>query len=439
MEELMFRRSSLLVVVCVACLVVAGCGGGGGGGGDQKGSSKNATLEVWLGGILATATPGTPFRKWVDEQTRLFKSQNPGVKVHVTLLPSDNGQLAAKVQAAFTARSVPDVMMLYAGAYTTAYQSGLAELNKYITPSFYGSLTGWPLGCVNFDCKDGKGQIIGVPFDVATFAVYYNKALFRKAGLTAPAKTYNELYQQCAALKAKGILPMVYGDQEGYATSNMLTSNLVSYLGPGDLGKLLNRQLKFSDPQVSQALAAVDGLRTHGCVNDDHASMPQLNSYNKFAAGDAAMVEGYAQNLPQLKEALGSKLGVTVMPVSGTGPWKDRQAANAGENWVIPKGAKNADLAWKWIALAAGAKMQLLQVKYLGAPPANREAAGHIEDPFVKFFADATSDPALPELDQAIPNRVALTMYRELSQQFSGAPLAKTMNAIDQAYEQSAP
>lgn len=403
---------------------------------------KSQTLQVWLGGILTTSTPGTPFRKWVDTQDKLFEKQNPGTKVQITLLPADNGQLAAKVEAAFTAHSVPDVMMLYAGAYTTAYQPGLMRLNKYVdaTPGFYKSFVPmtWNFACTNFDCQNGKGYIMGVPFDLGGFVMFYNKALFKKAGLTHPASTFAGLYKQCALIKSKGILPMIYGDRDGYATSNMLTSDLISYFRPGDLQRLLAQKLHFNSPPFISSLNAITGLKAHGCVNSDASSLGQLNSDNKFAAGGAAMVEGQPQNLPQFVGALGKKVGVWPMPVSGHGPWAKKQAGNAIDNWVIPSGAKNASLAWKYIQLATSKSMQLLEVPEVGSPPSNLAAAKSVNDPYVRYFAKLTGQAEIPELDQAVPNQVALVFYRYLNQAFSGASSpSSAMTHVDQTMAQA--
>jgi ABC-type glycerol-3-phosphate transport system substrate-binding protein len=403
---------------------------------------SKTTLQVWLGGILTTSTPGTPFRKWVDAQTKLFKRRNPGVNVQITLLPADNGQLAAKVEAAFTAHSVPDVMMLYAGAYTTAYDPGLTQLNSYVnsTPGFYKSFvpSTWNFACRDFNCENGKGYIMGVPFDLGGFVMFYNKALFKKAGLTHPASTYTGLYKQCGVMKSKGILPIIYGDRDGYATSNMLTSDLVSYFHPGDLQKLLARKIKFNSSDFLSSLHAITGLKSHGCVNSDASSFGQLNSDNKFAAGGAAMVEGQPQNLPQFVGALGKNVGVWPMPVSGKGPWAKKQAGNAIDNWVIPKGAKNSALAWKWIRLATSKSMQLLEVPDLGSPPATLAAAKSVKDPYVRYFAHLTAQAEIPELDQAVPNQVALVFYRYLNQAFSGASSSSSaMSHVDQTMAQA--
>ena len=44
-----------------------------------------------------------------------------------------------------------------------------------------------------------EGQVIGY---------FYNKDLFKQAGITEPAKTWDEFFQQCDKLKAAGITPL---------------------------------------------------------------------------------------------------------------------------------------------------------------------------------------------------------------------------------------
>ena len=136
-----------------------------------------------------------------------FKAANPGSDVKITLLPSNNDQLAAQVQAAFASKKVPDAMMLYSGAYTTAYEGGLRRINDYVqnTPGMYDAMSLWEGACVNFDCKDGSGEIVGVPVDQYMFVLWYRKDLLEKAGITEPPKTMDEFYAACDKLNAAGI------------------------------------------------------------------------------------------------------------------------------------------------------------------------------------------------------------------------------------------
>jgi ABC-type glycerol-3-phosphate transport system substrate-binding protein len=90
------------------------------------------------GRVLTTSTPGSAYRNWVDNVITRFQSKYPGTKVEVTLLPANNDQLAAKVESAFASHSVPDVMMLYSGAYTArSGRSGWAVRwgSSFVTPS----------------------------------------------------------------------------------------------------------------------------------------------------------------------------------------------------------------------------------------------------------------------------------------------------------------
>ncbi len=100
------------LIVTVLALFVAACGGD-----DEESSTdesdsggavakaKPGTLELWVGGNFAGATPGTPYREWLDSQIDRFKTENKGSDVKITLLSTDNEQVAAKLQAAFQAQA----------------------------------------------------------------------------------------------------------------------------------------------------------------------------------------------------------------------------------------------------------------------------------------------------------------------------------------------
>ena len=381
-----------------------------------------STLEVWLGGILTTATPGSTFRTYVDEQVARFEAANPGTKVNLTLLPANNDQLAAQVQAAFAAGEVPDVMMLYSGSYTLAYEDALLPLNDYIdaTPGFFDEMGGWDASCANLACDGGAGTIFAVPADVLTFVMFYNKELLQQAGLDAPATTYEDLYAQCDALKAAGVTPIAYGDLQGWTTDNYLLVDLVSHLEEGDVQRFMSGDLKFTDPAFVDSLTAIAELKARDCVQPDATTRDQFEATSDFVAGTAAMIEGYPQFLPTLEPALGDNLGVAPLPVSGDGPWKDRSAANSGEGWVIPAGARNPDLAWEWIKQVSDEEAGLAIEKYVGIPPANKAAHAKMTNPHLQSIAELTNDAAIPLLDNVMAQDVALVFYKEIQQAFAG-------------------
>jgi raffinose/stachyose/melibiose transport system substrate-binding protein len=399
-----------------------------------------ATIDLWLGGILTTATPGSPFDVWVQHIITRFKAANPGSDVKITLLPADNSQLAAQVQAAFASKKVPDVMMLYSGAYTTTYQSGLTPLNTFVnaTPGFYDSLGVWDISCANFDCQGGQGTILGVPVDSVLFVQWYRKDVLAKAGITAPATTWDDMIAQCDKLVAAGITPWVYGDRDGYTSSNMMTTEITSFFDPGDVSKVLAGTLKYTEPKFVSAFNAINELNTHHCVSPSSSTREQLDAVSDITTGKVAYMEGQPQFLPSFV-SIRDNIGASLIPYAGTGPIKGN-ATNSADNWVIPKDSAHPDLAWSFIKIASDAQAQTEETTLVGSPPANKAAAAAIQDPIVKYIAGQTLNDGMPILDSVMPNAAALVWYRELQQAFAGKiSIADALAAVQQAQDQAAP
>jgi raffinose/stachyose/melibiose transport system substrate-binding protein len=394
-----------------------------------------ATLELWLGGILTTATPGSDSRKWVDQQIDRFKQANPGSGVNITLLPANNDQLAAQVQAAFAAHRVPDVIMLYSGSYTLAYESGLMPLNKYVdaTPGFFDSMSLWDLSCKDFDCQGGKGQIFGVPSDAYSFILYYNKALLSQAGISGPPTTYEELYADCAKLKGKGLVPFVYGDRDGYTTVNLLVDNIASYWEPGDVQKFERGELKFTDPKWVEALKPIVAMRTKGCVNDDASTLEQLHSADLFSTQKGALFEGQPQFVPYFK-AIKDKVGVAKLPRSGNGPLNSGVIGSSGDDWAIPIDAKNPDLAWELIKIFSDQTAAGTMIDLLGSPPCNIAGQAQISDPQVKAAFELIKTATIPEMDIVMSQATALFLYKHLQLAFAGQETPEEAMAATQQY-----
>ena len=402
-----------------------------------------ATIDLWLGGILTTSTPGSPYDAWVQHVITRFKAANPGSDVKVTLLPADNGQLAAQVQAAFASKKVPDVMLLYSGSYTTAYQAGLMQLNDMVTatPGLYDALSGWDGSCLNFDCQGGSGKILGVPADNFAFYLWYRKDVLAKAGITDPPTTWDDMIAQCDKLVAAGITPWVYGDRDGYTTSNMMTTEITSTFDAGDVQKVLSGDLKYTDPKFVTAFNAINELNTHHCVAASSSTREQLDAASDLLNGKVAYMEGAPGYVPEFAP-LGDKIGVTRIPYFGTGPLASKLSTFSNGNWVIPLNAAHPDLGWSFIKLATDATAQgdSEWVSLVGTPPANKEAASKIVNPLVSYMAQQDQDTGMAVLDSVMNNAVALDWYRELQQAFAGkVSIQDALQAVQQAQDQAGP
>jgi ABC-type glycerol-3-phosphate transport system substrate-binding protein len=392
-------------------------------------------ITVWLSGTYAGATPGSTYRKWVDSIAARYKAKFPGSNVKFVLTPINNAQFTAQIAAAFASRRVPDVMLVYSGGYTTPYMlSSLEKLNDRVkqTPGFYASQVAWDLSCLNLNCKNGKGEIYAIPNDEGSYALYYNKALFKKAGIAHPPRTYAELLAQCKIFKSKGILPLAYGDRDGYSTDNWATYDYASYMAPGDIAKVNAGKMKYADPKLVKPLAELVKFKQQGCVNADASTHENNDANSYFTSGKAAMVQMFPFVIKQFEQALGKKLGIAKLPQSG--PHPGRTAANSFHNWVIPKNAGNPDGAWEFIKLAVDNKGATDLENMVGALPTNKAVLAAAKDPFTRFFAKVAAKPQVPLLDSIVPLKVALQYYVQLQAAFAGKVSAlRAMQNVDKA------
>ena len=429
----------LALVLALAVFVGTGLGAGKG----------NKTLQVWLSGDLTQATPGSPYKKWVDLQVKRFQAKNPGWDVKFTLLTYDPAQQSAKLAAAFGSHNVPDLMSIYTGQFTNTYAKQLLPLNSLInkTPGLYKSISQdiWDMECTPaYDCKGGKSPILGVPWNSGTYFLYYNKDLLKQAGISGPPATYKELFADCLKLSAKGITAFALGANDGYDTSNIWTTNLVSTLKPGDIQKILNRKLPYNAPALVAALEPVLKLTDPAskCTSKNALGEGQVQGTQDFQAGKAAMTGFYSLSLKPFEAALGSKLGIAKEPLSGTGPLLHVNSGYAGnpfDGWVIPKDSKNADVAWSFIKIASDATANKTSQSMMGFSPANGKVIAGLTNPLEKAAAKLANNPAIFELDQLMPNAYALNLYRQFSLGQEGKQsAAKTLAAVE-AYAKANP
>jgi ABC-type glycerol-3-phosphate transport system substrate-binding protein len=386
--------------------------------------AAGGNLKIWLSGTYAGSTPGSTYRKWLDGIKARYEKKYPGSKVTYVLTPINNAQFTAQIAAAFASKRVPDAMLVYSGGYTTPYMlSSLRKLNDDVkkTPGFYGSQTLWDLSCRDLDCKNGRGEIYAVPNDGGTYALFYNKALFKKAGVASPPRTYTQLLAACKKFKAAGIIPLAYGDRDGYSTDNWVTYNYVSFVRTrADITKVWKGEIKYTDPRLVKALEDLVQFKKQGCVNADASTHENNDANTYFTSGKAAMVQMFPFVAGDFHRALGAKLGISRLPVSGNGPFKNKVAGNSFHNWVIPKNATNGSGAWEFIKMAVDKTSHSQLARLTGAPPTNRAALATAKDPYAIFFREALADAVIPVLDSLIPVKVALLYYQQLQAAFSG-------------------
>ncbi|MEI6286468.1 MAG: sugar ABC transporter substrate-binding protein [Bacillota bacterium] len=133
----------------------------------------------------------------INRQIALFEKAHPGVKVK---LETVTGSYDTYIQTNIAAGTEPDVFYLEPQeTYVYASRGLVLPLDKYIPKEiiddFYPNL----LAAFSYD-----GHVYGLPKDFNPLIMYYNKEMFKTAGIVQFPKTWTELLAACEKLKQAG-------------------------------------------------------------------------------------------------------------------------------------------------------------------------------------------------------------------------------------------
>lgn len=302
------RLASALALAVATVLVAAACSAGGG-----STQSDKTTLTLWenFGG----AYNGTATRQLATA----FEKTHPNIKIEVVSQPADN--YFSLLQAAALSRSGPDLLVMWGGLYAIQHKSYLQNLKDLVPAKDTSKLAGMRWVSEGFDVSKGAYM---VPLEDQFYAGFYNKALFKKADITAPPQTWTELYQDCQKLKDAGVPNCIYyasGSTNQAATGAFYPWYEMSYLMIGaipldKLQGLYNGDIPWTSSVVTSQLQKWQDLYSKGYTNKDVLTAHQVMT--AFEKGESAMIMKGNWVVPDLTKSLGDDLGVMVPPYSDT-------------------------------------------------------------------------------------------------------------------------
>ena len=116
-----------------------------------------------------------------------FEKQNPNIKIKVISQPSAN--YFSLLQASGISHSGPDLAVMWTGLFDLKYEKLLVNLKPYFSPAETARINGLKWVAPNFD--PAKGFLV-MPLENQFYMGFYNKALFKKAGLSGPPRNVHE-------------------------------------------------------------------------------------------------------------------------------------------------------------------------------------------------------------------------------------------------------
>jgi raffinose/stachyose/melibiose transport system substrate-binding protein len=282
----------------------------------------------------------------LKEHLKDFESSHPGITVKLEAIPLES--LRTSLQTQLRGPNSPDVFAWGSGP---AYAGALAKAGLlYDLTDAYAKYK-WPIyeGAKKQVTFDGK--IVGVPGEMETVGIYYNKKIFSDLGIAEPTNLA-DLEAAAQKIKAAGKIPFAAADKEGWEGSHWLSMALSSRVGSTGILDLLEGRKSWDSPDVVAALSIWQKWNKAGYFPPTPTGVTYDNGNALFFSGDAAMVPTGSWLVNDIESAPDVKFDVGYIPFpseSGSGIWsvglgsgpyisansKNPQAALAFVDWLV--------------------------------------------------------------------------------------------------------
>lgn len=246
-----------------------------------------------------------------------FEKLHPNIQIKPISQPGSN--YFALLQASQISHTGPDISVQWTGLYDLKYEKYLVNLKPYLSASDVARITGAPYMAPDFE--QSKGLLV-MPESNDFYIGFYNKAVFKKAGISAPPADWADLKADCSKLKSIGVTPMEYGLTSGLVLGSSFypwfdaSYLLIGAYSPQQWRGLYDGKIPWTSPAIQAQVQKWADLRSSGCTNSD--VLTGSNILSKLAKGKAAMIVDGTWDTGTLQQQMGSNLGAFVPPYSNT-------------------------------------------------------------------------------------------------------------------------
>ncbi len=364
---------SLKVVFLVALLavVVAGCSIKPGTGSNQSASTNGPVKITFWHGMSGQ------LKNVLDQQVKEFNNSQNEVRVVATAQGSDYATNQQKILASIAAGNPPDIWQIEIHALPKFASSGaVIPLDSYMQKSKDHKKSDFVQGILKNTQYQGKTY--GAPFNRSVPMLYYNVDMFKKAGISGPPKTWQEVAADAKKLaKPK---QKVYGYEPvnvWWFFESMVWSNGGEILSPN------NKKATFDTRKAQAGMDVWSKLKQDGALNLNSGTEAWSQTISDFSAGWTAMFTGSAGDMGQI-EAGKPKFQWKAAYI----PKFDKYAVpTGGANAVIfSKDKAKQKAAWKFISWFTSKNQTITWSQKTGYLPVMKSA---IDDPkMVKYFKE---------------------------------------------------
>ncbi|NUS26590.1 MAG: extracellular solute-binding protein [Streptomyces sp.] len=345
-------------VLAAGALLLTSCGDS-----DSGSSGDGKTLKLWH-----YEAPNSAMGQAWNEAIKEFKAKHPGVKVEFEEKGFEQIQKTAPM--VLNSSDAPDVMEYNKGNATAGLlskQGLLTDLTQEATTRGWDKKLSASVRTTSvYDTNGvmGSGKWYGVPNYAEYTMVFYNKDLFKKYGIAEP-KTFDELTAAMDTFVRNKVTPLANAGAE-YPAQQYLYQLALSKADRAwvDSYELYKGKTDFHDAAWTYAAETYADWVKKGYISKTSSSTKAEDAGVSFLQGKAPIFFSgswwYGRFVDEAKFDWGTFL------------WPDSNLTlgSGGNLWVVPKGAKNKELAYDFIDITMSKKIQNLLGNKGGVPVA---------------------------------------------------------------------
>ncbi len=326
--------------------LTAGCSSGPSAGTSQSGGAASGTFK-----ILQYEDQTSGQAKGWKKALEIFKAEHPGVTVDYQQTSFDAMRQNAKITLA--GNDVPDVVEFNKGnadGGQLAAQGLLTKLTDQVSERGWDKkVTGSMQSFAKYtdDGEAGDGDWYGIPNIGEYVMLYYNKDLFKKAGVTGEPQSIAELEHAMDKLLSAGITPISSSAATSQGFNQMwIWYSLVSAYATRqqiDDFMFVRAPVDFSADPWSKGANQFEQWIRKGYTGEKISGLNFEQATLNFIGGKAAMLCWNQGTFQRMRDEVKFNWGYFTFPGANLA------MGSSGHLWGVPSDAKNKDLAYDWI------------------------------------------------------------------------------------------
>jgi multiple sugar transport system substrate-binding protein len=428
------RSLFLLAVAGLLGFYAAGSSSGANQRSGACGTAETETLSIldYMAGADSKAKP-------MGAALASFAKLCPNIRINRTTA-ADPGAVATKYETSRLAGKEPDIVITNLFDKTTSWAKDGATIpvTKLIKQ--------WRLKFKPDALKQWtatNGQVQAFPFEGFSWPVWYNTAIFKKAGVGKLPRTIDDLIAAATKIRAAGFQPLAIGGSDW--TGNKLFSEILQLVISDQQAINAFQTGKWDTPQIRRAIALFVRLRDAKVFADNAEGLTVDNMDTLFFGGKAAMMNNGSWAYAGTPAAVKRSVVVGGFPLP-SGSSRNRPIVYTGYTstafWVSPNGAEKLDAVRAFIThfykpeVLAPFVKQATILPAAAVPLARLPLRQSALDPlYVQASKLGSKTSTVVLSDTFIPTAAGSAFERATSQAFSpGTSVDAIIKALEQAY-----